>query len=806
MWYVYLGLFQKIFNWVYNKILDPVFSFISKLLTTVLTWVFEKVLGPILIPLLQDAMNFLIELWLDLYSSLIYMLFAGILKIVDYMETAFDVFIGIRDVSYTSGGTTITGSLLDVLLQQDTISTVFWALTLGALGLALTLTIYATAKSSFDLDFENKRPVSKVLSALMKTVIQFFTVPFMVYFLVKLAAVIIRTITNILTAGESATLGRTVFVIASLDAAKDVNYNVSTAASGLTLGTSPQDIVRYPFYSTTVSGARDYGELSVVSEYFDLSEFDYLIGFIAAIFLFFTIGICLIIFVQRIFEVILLYLVSPYFVCMIPLDDGEKFSQWRNMFVAKCFTGFGSAVGMRLYLLICPMVMGSSIVFSADASPELDYMMKLFFLLGGAWAVFKSGPMITTLLNFHAGTSESQTAAVAGGALYGYTLGAAMNKGRQMLGSLGRRSGQGGGEKQDGEGGSGRKSVDELFSGLKKAGPTAKWTPATPTGKRSGSVTIGSHRSAASSGGWKSATPTGKRSGLAAGSQRGSAWISAKPTGKQSGPAVGTQRERTWKSATTPTGKRSGLAAGAQRVAPKTGWVSARPTGLKGAGEETAWKPAAMPTGERSGSVTMGGYRAQAEPAATTPTPETPAIRTGPSIRLGSLFKSTYDKDGNHKFRIMGLGFNTSNDGKISALRLPGCRFDQIKGEGMKLTGVHVPGVVRMKDNVKDGTLKYSSVSFLSGKVQTGRDYESGVTRVQAGQRAIMSDGQGRFAYQGAKTTYTHDSNGSQFAKGCVTVKLGKEEGHRLDSVKIGSLSFSRSGNVSVDEKKESKK
>ena len=67
-------------------------------------------------------------------------------------------------------------------------------------------------------------------------------------------------------------------------------------------------------------------------EDFNLADFDYLIGFIAAVFLLFTIAVCLIVFVQRVFELMLLYIVSPYFVCMIPLDDGERFGRWREMF------------------------------------------------------------------------------------------------------------------------------------------------------------------------------------------------------------------------------------------------------------------------------------------------------------------------------------------------------------------------------------------------------------------------------------------------------------------------------------------
>lgn len=468
MEYAYLGLFQKVFEWVLSKILDPVIRFVSNLLTTVLSWLFEEVLAPILFPVLKDALQFFVDLWMLIYSRFIYLLFSGILKLIDYLEKAFDVFIGLEDVTYTVEGHEISGTLVEVLMQQKAVSTAFWALTLGALGLSLLLTIYATAKSAFDLDFENKRPVSKVLAAMMKTFIQFFTVPFFVFFLLKLSAVILKGITGVLGFGGQTTLGRIVFVIASLDASKTEGYNISNPGKGIKVGVT--DAERAPFYNITGTDLKDYGRLMDVDEAFYLQDFDYLIGFIAAIFLLFTIGICLIIFVQRVFEICLLYLASPYFVCMIPLDDGEKFSRWREMFVGKCFTGFGSVVGMRLFLMICPIIMGNDITFGNEASPEMTYMIKLFFIAGGAWAVYKSGPMITSLISSQAGSAEASTAATVGGMLYAYTAGKMISKGQQLL-----RSPLGGTtrEKQDKEGQGGKNDQKGKFDGKGRKNPAA---------------------------------------------------------------------------------------------------------------------------------------------------------------------------------------------------------------------------------------------------------------------------------------------------------------------------------------------
>ncbi|MCI8536790.1 MAG: hypothetical protein HFG68_14730 [Hungatella sp.] len=579
---VYLGLFQRIFSWVFDRILDPVYRFVSSLLTTVLNWVFREVLAPILYPVLEKALNFLIKLWMEIYSTKLYLLFSGILKIIDYLEKAFDIFIGLEDVTYTPpGATKIEGSLVEVLMQQKSISTVFWVITFGALGIALVLTIYGVAKSAFDLDFENKRPVSKVLTAMMKTFIQFFTVPFLVYFMLKLSTEILRGVTNALNFGNTTSLGRIVFVIASLNAAKKGEFNVnSNTTEDFILGASEKDTVRYPFYVLSTDKEiqlKDYGNLAHVIEDFNLADFDYLIGFIAAVFLLFTIAVCLIVFVQRVFELMLLYIVSPYFVCMIPLDDGERFGRWREMFIGKCFTGFGSVVGMRLFLMICPMIMGNEIKFQGS-SPEMTYIMKLFFLAGGAWAMYKSGSMVTSLLSQQAGMTEANTAAMAGGMLYSRTVGMAMAKGQQALGAA--LKGRGKGEKPSPEGKNGKKSEEEAgkFNGPSKRGST--WKAAYPAGMK---------RSATP---WKSARPSAL-------SNSKTPWKSAKPS------ALSTPKTP-WKSA-----KPSALSS------PKTPWKAANPS--KGvnptalSNSKTPWKTAKPQTGLedslRGGGITIGAGR-----------------------------------------------------------------------------------------------------------------------------------------------------------------------------------------------------
>ncbi len=817
---VYLGLFEKVFNWVLDKIMEPVYKFVSSLLTTVLTWAFQKVLAPVLIPVLEDILKFAIDLWKTIMSVRLYILFSGVLKLVDYLQTAFDVFIGIKDVTYKdASGNVISGSLLEVLFQQNTISTVFWAMTIGALGLALILTVYATAKSAFDLDFENRRPVSKVLASMMKTFVQFFTVPFLVYFLIKLAAVILRGVTNVLSFGTETTLGRIVFVIASLDAAKNKAYNVSTASGGITLGTSSADEIRYPFYSLSGggSGVKDYGNLSEVSEVFNLADFDYLIGFIAAVFLLFTIGVCLLVFVQRIFEVMLLYLVSPYFVCTMPLDDGEKFAKWREMFVGKCFTGFGSVIGMRLYLMICPMVMGNTIRFGSGVSPEMDYIMKLFFLVGGAWAVYKSGSMITSLLSFQAGQSENMTAALAGGVLFSQTAGRLMGVGQRLIagGLRGGRAGGSGREALPGAAAGKDQKDGQLFQGSKAGVAVGGLGAAAGLQKAMGGKALaGKGGLAGGIGGLGGRTSmsgkalAGRRSTISGG-------IGVSPGRLSEKGAAGARRNTISGGIGVSPGRLSVSGAAGARRNTISGGVGVSPGRLSESGA-ARMRSNAVSMGSRTGGAPGGlGLSGLERPGSLSGAGagERQAF-TGSenqarhhNLELGSLFRNTYDEQGNRTFRMLGFGFTANAEGKTNSVTLP-CMSLQRGGEKGKffVSDARLPGIANMHANVEGGRLKFSELNVLGmhcrsedgassvsfgGAFSLGRAKDGSVSHVKVGGLQVTNDENGVGFDAGRHFGVHSHAEGVSVGFG-NSIKVETKRGHGLDSLQVGGIRYSR--------------
>ena len=397
---VYLGLLSTIFNAIFDAILSPVFKFLSSLLETVLGWLFDNILGPLLESVLWPIIESTLDLIFEIFAKIFYSILVSLLQIVDAMQNAFNIFAGIQSVTYRS----YELPLIEMLFRVDTIQWAVLIITILGFCLTFVFAVLATARSMMELDSDNPRPVSKVLRATFQAMLRFALIPICCLFLITMSGRVLEGVNMALGGGES-TFSRMIFVVASLDASKSAEFNISGTVDDDDTPVTPStsiginDSYRRPFYT----GEKSYANLDQVESSFNFARFDYLVGYGASLFMLIIMAICLVNFICRIFEVLLLFIASPLFVSAMPLDDGENLKAWQDMFVAKVFSGFGSVIAMEIYMLLCPVVMGGGISFVQSSTPEADYLIRLIFLLGGAWAVIKAGPTITQLLNYQAG-------------------------------------------------------------------------------------------------------------------------------------------------------------------------------------------------------------------------------------------------------------------------------------------------------------------------------------------------------------------------------------------------------------------
>ncbi|MFR5633582.1 MAG: Mbov_0396 family ICE element transmembrane protein [Monoglobales bacterium] len=422
---VYMGLLSKIFNAIFDAILSPVFKFLSSLLETVLGWLFRAVLQPLLQNVLWPIFKGIVDLVFEIFAGVIYGIFASILELIDAMQTIFNIFSGVQLVGFSGQE---QYPMLELIFRLEPIQRAVLIVTIISFVLMMMFSAVAMARSMLELDVDHLRPVSRVLSSTMKAMIRFALIPISCMFLIMMSSQLLVGIGRVFETSQTS-LGRMVFVVASLDASNQAEYNISGKVKDSDkpvkpskyIGANRNDPVRWDYYT----GKKDYANMDTVKEDFNFARFDYLIGFIASVFLIVVLAISLLSFVCRIFDVMLLFVASPFFVSTMPLDDGERFRSWTKMFVGKLFSGYGTVLGMNLYMMLCPSVMAGNLSFGSSKSAEADYLIRLIFIAGGAWAVIKSGPTITQILSEEAAGSEREASRTATGFVTATAVGAA---------------------------------------------------------------------------------------------------------------------------------------------------------------------------------------------------------------------------------------------------------------------------------------------------------------------------------------------------------------------------------------------
>ncbi|MCI7692786.1 MAG: hypothetical protein MSR67_10465 [Oscillospiraceae bacterium] len=406
-----LGIFDSVFDWVCDKIFNPIISWLSKILNSIFEWILDTIVIPLLLPVFEFLWNIVIANIADIFFTFIYNGFCQFLWLLDQLQSGFDVLIGLKDITYYSEATgqDTQTTLLQYFMNNDIIRNAMISITFIALGLSIIFAIYSVMRSTLDFDFEGKRPVGKVLNSVAKTMIAFLLVPTICIFGVSLVSIVLKQTCSAISGGSDASLGRWVLAISSIDAGR---------------GNPPVDFmnqktsqINEPWYSLLYEGM-DYITFGAKIH---VSHIDYLIGYAAIIFMMIVMIACLFTFIKRIFDIIILYITSPYFVSTIVLDDGEKFRKWRESFIARILVGFGSVIGMRIFLMMVPVIMNDNVkIFDSFAGNITGgYVIRLVFILGGMFAVYKSSTLLTGIISSSVAAEENMNNALLGGMVAG---------------------------------------------------------------------------------------------------------------------------------------------------------------------------------------------------------------------------------------------------------------------------------------------------------------------------------------------------------------------------------------------------
>ncbi|MBQ3790749.1 MAG: hypothetical protein II800_07435 [Lachnospiraceae bacterium] len=435
-------------------------SFIS-ILEDLMADIFNEWVIPVIMLAFEYAWDLTVGLLTAFFSDLFFRLFTMLLKILLILEKIFDVFsctvgVYVQDARgkmvATSGYVDVTknSSLVDVLMSSDVIVNAVLGMTAGAFALCFLITIFAVIRSMGEGIGEMKRPVSHVLRQATKACLLFALIPLVCIFTVKLAGVTITAVKKYMpnsvsgsyerdavqrvsealsnTTGKPKRGSKQSSIEKAIAASRVATANEETRACDLIFYLIVKDALRNKNNEQYYMSGQHFQNTIVAKEDIDLAQINWLYAYFETLLVIFIFLKLIVEAMVRVFMLLILFVVSPYFVAMMPLDDGAKFKRWKEMFVGFTISVFGPIIAMKTYLVLLPYVVTNSTLnlgFEASTYYQISQSMtnavntvvtlggeptaravgfteslfRLFFIAAGAFAVYKSQKLMLDLIN-----------------------------------------------------------------------------------------------------------------------------------------------------------------------------------------------------------------------------------------------------------------------------------------------------------------------------------------------------------------------------------------------------------------------
>ncbi|MDR3186109.1 MAG: hypothetical protein LBU04_04810 [Christensenellaceae bacterium] len=104
---------------------------------------------------------------------------------------------------------------------------------------------------------------------------------------------------------------------------------------------------------------------------------------------------------RRIFDIVILYLLMPFTVSAIPLDDGSRFKAWCSQMISRLVSVYGTAVAFNLFLMFTTFITNLNITSGEEGGFDNGFrntVFKLFLILGLAFAISGGRALFTQLV------------------------------------------------------------------------------------------------------------------------------------------------------------------------------------------------------------------------------------------------------------------------------------------------------------------------------------------------------------------------------------------------------------------------
>ena len=159
----------------------------------------------------------------------------------------------------------------------------------------------------------------------------------------------------------------------------------------------------YAFYfynsDTEYFSTFDKNDVVMTYIYYDLLQYNWLIGYLGSFTIIMLLLSLMIGVVQRMFDLTVLFIVSPAFIALMPLDNGSRYGKWRDEFVKRTIACYGPIVGINLAFTVLTLAQQIYIFNPSEPMAGLyNALMQCIFVITAILCVKDFGKLINSIV------------------------------------------------------------------------------------------------------------------------------------------------------------------------------------------------------------------------------------------------------------------------------------------------------------------------------------------------------------------------------------------------------------------------
>ncbi len=346
-------------------------------------------------------------------------LFLWMLQLIDGLMEIFSAISGVTNVNYHGQQV----NMLEFLAGDSTVAAVFWCIFILSVGLTCIFTIVGLVKNMV----ANNRNVSTIVGKFFLALLGTLAMLAVVFLGILIANSLLQLLAKIFQVQNTIKLSNAIF-----DACVG-NWINGYSISGVDITShSVGDI--FGSYNAAFFGI--WPKSWKCNGMVNPNTFMYLPALIAGVALLIALIISILNLAKRIYEIIFLYFCMPVSMSTLPLDDGAKFKNWREMFITKIILAYGAVLSVNIFVLLLPIIQHMQV---QGASGFANSIFVIFMIIGGALIIPAGQTLFARLFgqadDMHAGGGFLRSAFYGGRIIGGMTVGLAA-KGVKAIGKV----------------------------------------------------------------------------------------------------------------------------------------------------------------------------------------------------------------------------------------------------------------------------------------------------------------------------------------------------------------------------------